>query len=843
MIIIIFWVAFVAISIQGSSLLSSNVAESTDFVDLSTESGIGAQLLRDRFNQTSEESTHIIIINLQPDESLGAITDNQWRNFTLFLTSYLNESYLFEHGYNQPDSYISEPLILLSGIPGAEDFAGNFVSDDEKISLFWISIETDSMSALGDDVEEMRILLGDMEEFYIYVDGQIGADALNALLPTQANAEKAQLILTGGPANFVDIISSAEETFQNSEIIAVFVVVIILTVVFRSPLGMIIPLIAMIASLLPAYLITFALSELGVISISDFLPAIIAMIGIAVAVDYSLFSLVRFREEFRKRKAEHQLNGTWTPENIRATEILSAKVMNSTAGTAVMYSGITVIIGFSALLVLGSSFTGSMAFGVSTVVVMSILTARTLTPAILSVAGRYLDWPNVTTKAKQDVERLKAKEKKHGVWERWSALVMRNPLKFLLLGILIVMPFVILSAQTDLSFDTIKNLPPGTESREGFEILFEEFNLGDVNPYRVVIDAKITNGAFDADLIEAVNALGDWALQYNEIRQKDGTQMTFETVTSLSFTTNGTGTDATAIKLTATEITGILNSPDLIPAGNTSIPNFQKILFVERVLPTYVNTEFDNDTLIVDITSNLDSGSGAAWDLVRIMRVEIADIFNGLPVDIYVTGFAASFADTSDSLYGDVPLMITVAVILIYIALLILFRSVLLPAKAILTIGSSILFSLGMLVFVFQNGNLLFLFNAEQAGVTFIIPVFLFTVILGLGMDYSIFIISRIKEEYESGTPSDEAVGAGLAKTAGVVTSAATVMIATFLVFASAPALFLKTFGLGMAVAIFIDATIARTVILPAAMKLAGKWNWWLPGWLKKIIPNVELVH
>ncbi len=521
--------------------------------------------------------------------------------------------------------------------------------------------------------------------------------------------------------------------------------------------------------------------------------------------------------------------------------------MNSTAGTAVMYSGFTVIIGFSALLVLGSDFTGSMAIGVSTVVVFAILTARTLTPAILSIGGRYLDWPNVTTRAKQEVERLKTKQQKNGPWERWSNLVMRNPLKFLLLGIIILMPFVILSTQTDLSFDTVKNLPPGTESREGFEILFDEFNLGDVNPYRVVIDAKTPNGVFDADIIDASNALGNWALNFNQTRFKDGSQMKFETVTSMSFTTNSTGIDATAITLSLEDINTILASPDniTIPDGNTTIstPNLQKLLFVEQVLPRYVNTEHGNDTLIIDITSNLDSGSGAAWELVRIIRTQIAELFGDLPVDVYVTGFAASFTDTSDSMYADVPIMIAVAVILIFLALMILFRSLLLPIKAILTIGSSILFALGMLVFVFQDGNLLFLLNAEKAGVTFIIPVFLFTVILGLGMDYSIFIISRIKEEYEKGVPSDEAVGVGLAKTAGVVTSAATVMIATFLVFALAPALFLKSMGFAMAVAIFVDATIARTIILPAAMKLAGKWNWYLTGWIKKLIRKIDLMH
>ena len=256
-----------------------------------------------------------------------------------------------------------------------------------------------------------------------------------------------------------------------------------------------------------------------------------------------------------------------------------------------------------------------------------------------------------------------------------------------------------------------------------------------------------------------------------------------------------------------------------------------------------VNSTLANSTLLIQISSNLDQGSSQAWTLVVKIRDKVNELFPS-GVKTYVFGFAASLYDTEQSMYGNTPIMLTFAVILIFIALMILFRSLLLPAKAIITISGSILFALGSLVYIFQQGHFLWLIQGEQIdGITFFIPVFLFTIVLGLGMDYSIFIISRIREEYEKGATPHDAVGIGLSKTANVVTSAATVMIATFLVFAFAPILFLKTMGVAMAVAILVDATVSRMILLPSAMALAGRWNWYLPKWLDKIIPHIKLEH
>ncbi|MCE7736035.1 MAG: MMPL family transporter [Candidatus Heimdallarchaeota archaeon] len=279
--------------------------------------------------------------------------------------------------------------------------------------------------------------------------------------------------------------------------------------------------------------------------------------------------------------------------------------------------------------------------------------------------------------------------------------------------------------------------------------------------------------------------------------------------------------------------------------NNTMTPQFI------GYISDFINWDNGNNTIRITLTTPVDPGSPAGWELIDDIREKVSELFDYEDVEgAYVTGMSAMFKDSKDEMYVNVPQMLLLAVVLIFLALLVLFRSIVLPIKAILTISGSILFALGSLVMVFEYGWFndvtiagYQIWSAEVVGITYFLPVFLFTTILGLGMDYSILIISRIKEEYDKTGDMDEAVGTGLAKTAGVITSAATVMVATFLVFAGAPMLILKMMGMAMAIAIVVDATISRIILLPAAMKLLGKQNWWLPKWLDKILPRLDLEH
>lgn len=865
LITIIVWLVVILIGFSGPSTLNSEITSSTNIISTDTNSYYAAELSQERFNGSTEDTQHIIILELKNNEK---VIENKWNNYTLFMTKYLFH-HLEDMGY---DDYLSAPTIGERFGPAlqslADEISRSFISDDNSTTMIIISSSTlilgEDDLTLEEHVPEIRKLLNDYDKLVefineVEIEEEVEPNTYVAYIPNEEEIEEnLNQVLTGTVANVVDTLEVSESSFRNSEIIAGLVIFIILFIVFRTPLAIFIPLLSTIAALFPAYLISAILGQLGVIVINSFLPAVIAMIGIAVAVDYNLFSLVRYREEYRKRRAEYELNNNWNDNTRKETEIYCSQKMNSTAGQAAMYSGITTLIGFSSLLITQNEFSVAMAIGVSLVVAMSILTTRSLTPAILAFAGRYLDWPNVLSRADKEIEFNKEKNiDLQGFWVKWSRLVMKRPLVFLLIGIIIMMPFVILSAQTELSFSLTKGLPPGTESREGFEILEEKFNLGDLNPYIVIIDAGETNNSiFNNRLIESVNQFSAAILNYSGYYDAENQDLNFETVTTMSALFNSSTNEMDYFDMAFLQ--DVFDLPDNItlqtPFGNFTTENPEKSLFLQHV-KQYINWEMGNNTLQIEITSNLDPGSGAAWELVDIITNYVNDYFQPLIDDLIieqalVTGFTALIKESSDGLYERVPLMLVVAVLLIFLSLLVLFRSVILPIKAILTIAGSILFGMGTLVYIFQFGYLQLieflgftLWEAELSGITYFLPTFLFTTILGLGMDYSIFIISRIKEEYEKSGDMDESVGVGLTKTAGIITSAATIMTATFLVFAASPLLTLKMMGLAMAVAIVIDATIARTILLPAAMRLAGVYNFWIPKWLEKILPDVKLEH
>ncbi len=864
---ILLWIVVIGATISARDFIFEDVQNSTNIIETDTEAGHGSAFIQDRFNKNGSDLTHIVVIEAPEGED---ITSNQWRNYTLFLSVYLLDE-LQDLGYD----YVITDSVVIANPDLPNEIAENFVSKDHRYAIMNIVEEDFDFDNPGtkmtDDVEIIRDLLENTTAPYdvalaqmtpLY-GAQMAEQIVETTLPPREDAEGMQLILTGQAANFADITRTGKESFEESEFLAIALAFIILILVFRSPMGVLMPIVGMVAALFPSYYIVAWLGKLDFFIISDFLPSVIAMIGIAVAIDYNLFSMIRYREEYRKEKAKHLSAGTWNKETMRKVRSEAAIRTDKTTGTAVMYSGITVIIGFLSLLLLQSDFTFGMAIGVSVVVFTSIIVTRTFTKSVLGLFGNLLDWPNFMSGHNKDIKKIQEGTiETTGIWVKWSNLVMKFSIPFLIIGIIMVVPFATLSMQVDLSFDLVKNMPPGVESREGFEVLQREFNLGDVNPYRVVLDLGESTDFFSQDynstatrIVDSLNEYGSWALNYTGYREKSGTDLSFERVSTISVISNNGNTTY----LEYSDISFILGLPAQIPiisngtivgtVNNTQTPNYL------RYIQNYVNFDNGNNTVVMELSSNLDPGSAAAWDLVQVLRDKIPVIFGDLIKDgtikkTYVTGYAASFYDSRERMYGNVPLMLTVAIILIFLALLILFRSVILPIKSILTIIGSILFAMGALVFVFQEGNFnhleLFgfvLFNAEISGISYFLPTFLFTTLLGLGMDYSILIISRIKEEYEKSGDMDYSVAHGIHHTAGVISSAAIIMISTFLVFALSPMLTLKTMGVGMAVAVFIDATVSRIILLPSAMKLAGRWNWWMPKWLEKILPKVELEH
>ncbi|MHA1912216.1 MAG: MMPL family transporter [Candidatus Kariarchaeaceae archaeon] len=790
------------------------------------ESQKGITLLEDQFEFNFEAAAHSVVFNAEINSGF-TMNDPRIDDLTDGIAKGINET--LGKYYNYP-MYPAN-----SSIPA---MAEAMISEDQTTLLMQISSDDRAEKVAADeDVVIIREVI--QKHMKNLTDYGFSVE----------EAEKINIYLTGLPATFHDSLEAASESMKESEEVSIFVILLILIFVFGSALGLGIPLFALLATMALSFAVLYFLGLFEILAISDVIPNIMNMILIGIVVDYNLLSIVRFREEFNKREKEAlDKKQEWTKEIAQKASIKSAAITIDTAGKAVVFSGFTVAIGFGSLLVLGNGMSTGMAVAIIIGVFFSILSATTLTPAILAIYGRFINSPKVLSNGINKLKSLgnSSKSEDASIWARWTKFVVKYPLVFIIIGLIIMGPFIAMTLNMQLGMDSVKMLPQGTEARDGFSLIEEKFNLGDISPIYIVIDTGVANGVFDEGLIDTIADFTKWVKDYGDF-DENGTDY-FKTITSYSVETNlSLERDEQFITYDKNEIDAYLDTN-----------NSDHYYYVGRFLNQYVNYNTgnkDNSTAIIKLTSNISPGSYDAWVQIDDIRKGLDEYFTGLLIDgdeveVIVTGQSAIMKDSSDDLYNDLPKLAIVAILLIFIVLVVLTRSILIPIEAIITISSSILFSMGIMVYVFQDGNFVELINGEQMAISFFIPLFLFTTILGLGMDYSIFLISRIEEEYNTrmknkvnGDINEQAIIMGVTKTAGVITSAGSIMIATFLVFTFSDIIILKMMGLALAVAIFVDVIFVRTVILPAAIKLGGKYNWWLPKWLDKILPRIDIEH
>ncbi len=612
-----------------------------------------------------------------------------------------------------------------------------------------------------------------------------------------------QYAVTGMPASNQDAMSAAHKSMEESDIIAIFTVTAVLVFVFGSVLGIGIPLAALVSVLVGALGILFFLGSTNTMVVNDMVPNMVSMLGIGICADYNLLFVSRFREEL-----ENGINSAQ-----------AARTAIQTAGRTVIFSGFTVMIGFGTLIVLGGEMTFSIAMAVILTVSLSIFSVLTLSPAILTILGHKLEWPLWLSSSVSGMKRWGTNEEGASFWARWSRMVQRRPWTFLLIGIIILTPLIAAASMIKLSLPGVEFLPEGTESRTGFELMDEHFAVGELSPIKVIIQNKTDQGIFSQKIINGLVQLADWVFQHEEVKEY--------------YAPNGFKRGPIQTALNYTELQAIFN--------NVSSDTFQIIDVAKGTVDWNPVNGGNNDTALLSIILDVSSGSSKSWNFINDLRSTLNSLFSD--VSHYVGGQSASFLDENNELWADFPLMVALCMILTFLVLMVLFRSILLPIKSIITILASVLLSYGVLVLVFQEGIGASLIGTEASGegIIFFMPIFLFTAIFGLSMDYNVFILSRVKEEYDKSGDNTEAVALGIEKTGSVVTSAALIMVATFGVFVFSDLVFMQMIGLGLAVAVFVDATLIRTIILPSAMKLLGKWNWWLPSWLEKYIPKITV--
>jgi putative drug exporter of the RND superfamily len=641
---------------------------------------------------------------------------------------------------DQPDyqAYVGELRTSIAALgPDVIDHVGSYLTDEGPVSetgrstLLPVTLSGDDHNAVGENPARLV-------ETVKSVEAPAGFEALVAGPVTLEN----------------EFIQLAEEGLQQGETVGLAVALVVLVFVFGAVVAGLIPIVLAVMG------IGIALGAAALFGLAFDLPFFIAniitMIGLAVGIDYSLFIVSRYREE--------RAGGLDKLDAIART--------GATATRAVFFSGLTVVVALTGMLLLPNTIYRSIGLGAILVVIVAVAASLTLLPAVLASLGDKVDALRIPGR------RNAAGQGRSRFWDRITSTVMRRPVVSLVLAasILVVAALPYLSIHE--GFSGVSTLPDEAESKQAFVIMEEEFSGGLGSPVEVVIDGAITPSRIAAieDLRRAMAA--DPSFGPSKVEQ------------------NGAG-----------------------------------------------------DLTLVSAPLSGDVSSDAAMGAVRELRKDVVPrFFEDVPVEVLVGGETAYNVDYLDQATFYTPIVFLLVLGLSFVLLTVAFRSLVIPAKAIAMNLLSVGAAYGLLVLFFQQGVGPEIFKdiaswlgfgqveAIEAG----LPLFMFSILFGLSMDYHVFLLSRIRERFDRTGDNREAVAHGLRTSGALITGAAAIMVAVFGGFAAGPLVGLQQMGFGLAVAVALDATIVRSVLVPATMKLLGDLNWYLPSWLEWL-PRVNI--
>jgi RND superfamily putative drug exporter len=530
------------------------------------------------------------------------------------------------------------------------------------------------------------------------------------------------------------------------------------------------------------------------VEMSVFVLSIATMLGLALAIDYSLFIVSRFREELRRGRTVEE-----------AVERAVA-----TSGKAVAFSGIAVGIGLSGLLLFEAPAIRSIGIAGALVVLCSVVYGLTFLPAVLGMLGHRVNSLSIRGLRHRFRPIADGPEAaRTSRWERVAHAVMRRPIAVLIptLAFLLLVGSPFLRMEQGVPGAEI--YPPGVESRDAYVALQTEFAPGETTP--IVILADVEGSPTTAANIQA---LTDYAASVDAVENVDRVESPF-TIHDPQ--------------------TGALLTPEQV-AGLYALPEGQRPAGIDALLAQYVR----GSTVRLDAISPLSPSVPAATDMIPVIRAVDA----GSGITTQVGGSAAAGHDFLVSQAERAPYAVTLTLVASALILFLLFGSIIIPIKAVIMTLLSITASFGALVWIFQEGNLSNLLNFEPLGYTIAgNPIIMFSVIFGLSMDYEVLLLSRMQETYRRTRDNMTSVAEGLSKTAGVITGAALIMVTVFSAFALAEVITIKSIGVGMAIAVAVDATIIRVLLVPATMRLMGHWNWWAPGVLGRFADRLGFSH
>lgn len=586
----------------------------------------------------------------------------------------------------------------------------------------------------------------------------------------------------------------AEFEPPESELIGLGFAIIVLILSFGSVLAMGLPIGTALFGVAVGASLVALISNL--VTIPDFATTLGAMIGIAVGIDYSLFIVTRYREHLHQGESYEE----------------AATAAMDTAGRAVVFAGVTVVVSLLGMLLIGLEFIAGLGIGAATTVAVTMVASITLLPALLGFAGHRLEvtrWRGVIAAGlvalalfglglsidpllfalplalvvllagfaiaplRRELPRRTPKPVRETLPYRWSRVIQAHPTVSLLAGGLVLLALAAPVLSLRLGFSDEGNFAESTTTRRAYDLLAEGFGPGFNGPLVVAVTLD------DADQGAGLSALAD----------------------------------------------AIASDPG-----------------VEFVSPPFLDDPAAPEAALIQVIPKTSPQDVATSELVERLRLQVIPAAAaGSGFTVFLTGATAASIDFTSFLSDRLVLFIGVVLLLSFVLLMMVFRSLLVPLKAVIMNVLSIAAAYGVVVAIFQWGWFNSLFGVESAPIEPFVPMMMFAIVFGLSMDYEVFLLSRVKEEFERTGDARTSVADGLAATAHVITAAAAIMIVVFGAFLLEDDRIIKMFGVGLAAAVFLDATLVRMLLVPATMELLGARNWWLPSWLDRLLPSLNV--
>ena len=576
-----------------------------------------------------------------------------------------------------------------------------------------------------------------------------------------------------------------ESDLQTAEFVSLPLALILLLLVFGTVLAAMLPLGVGMLAVVGGIAATFALSHAT--DVSQYALNIVTLIGLGVAIDYSLFIVNRFREELARG---------------RTVDDAIARSM-ATAGRAITFSGLTVAIGLAGMFFYQGTFLASMGYAGALVVAIAVFYGLTFLPAVLSLLGSRVNSLRLAELWRRIRRRpVTTAERGPGLWHRLALAVMARPIVVLIP----VLAFILLAGspflRLRLANGDVDMLPPSAESRAAYHTLLEQFPNQDLNQFQIVVQYTSGTDPLNADNVSAL---------YDVSRR-------------------------------IAAVPGVLRVQSVVDVDPALAKTQYAAMYANRAaLPAAVQEgvrqSVGKDIAVLTALSAKPISSDEAREQLKAIRA----IAPPSGAELLVTGFTAYDVDAINFILGKTPLAVGFVVLATYIVLFLLLGSVLLPLKAVLMNFLSISASFGALVWIFQDGHLASLLNFTPSSIDPTLPVIMFCIVFGLSMDYEVLLLSRMQEEYLRTKDNRYAVAEGLERIGRLITGAAAIMVGVFLAFALAQVVIIKAIGLGMAIAVAIDATLVRALVVPATMRLLGDLNWWAPRPLARLYRRLGL--